>query len=148
MLALRRDLPLVLVLAAAVSAAAPVAARAQGKLEARYSVTLAGIPIGKGTWIIDITDTQYTAAASGGTTGLLRVFTSGQGNSVRDGTLQAGQPVSAIYASVITTGKKTDEVRLTVDNGDVKESSVEPPLDTDPERVPVTDEHRKASSTR
>src|SRR3954451_25217298 len=33
-------------------AAAPAAA--QGKLDARYEVTLAGIPVGKGSWVVDI----------------------------------------------------------------------------------------------
>ena len=143
MLAFRCDFRLVLMLAAALGAAAPATARAQGKLEARYQVTLAGIPIGKGTWVIDITDTHYMAAASGTTTGLVRAFTGGQGTSAAHGTLQAGQPVSAVYTSVIATSKKSDDVRLTVTNGVVVESEIEPPIDADPERVPITDEHRK-----
>jgi len=142
-LALRRDLPLMLMLALAFGVAAPAGARAQGKLEARYSVTIAGIPIGKGTWTVDITDTHYNSVASGRTSGLMRAFSSGQGNSSAHGTLQAGQPVSSVYASMIATSKKSDEVHLTVTNGTVKESRLEPPLDTDPERVPITDEHRK-----
>src|SRR5258708_16722376 len=56
-------------------------ANAQGKLDARYVATLAGVPIGKGAWVIDIGDDQFTAAASGMTTGLLRVFATGQGNA-------------------------------------------------------------------
>src|ERR1700733_12685125 len=39
-------------------------------LEAEYPATLAGLPIGHGTWAIDIADDQYTAAASGATSGL------------------------------------------------------------------------------
>jgi hypothetical protein len=132
-----------LVLTFAVVLAVPVGARAQGKLDARYTVTLAGIPIGKGTWVIDITDTHYTAAASGVTTGLVRVFTGGQGTSTANGTLVTGQSVSAVYASTITTSKKSDAVKLTISHGVVKESKIEPPVDTDPERVPITDEHRK-----
>jgi hypothetical protein len=77
-LALRGQFCLVLTLAAALVAGAPAAVRAQGKLEARYSATLAGIPIGNGSWIVDITDTNYMAAATGVTTGLVRVFTGGQ----------------------------------------------------------------------
>ena len=50
----------------------PAIAVAQVKLDARYVVTLAGVPIGKGAWIVNIGDDQYTAAASGATTGLLR----------------------------------------------------------------------------
>ena len=142
MLALRRHFRLVLMLAAALAAAAPAAARAQGKLDARYSATLAGITIGKGSWVIDITDTHYTAAASGTTTGLVRVFTGGQGTSAAHGTLQAGQPLSSIYDSTIVTSKKTDEVQLTVDNGDVKDSRLDPPLETEPERVPITEAHQ------
>ena len=52
---------------------------AQGKLDARYVVTLSGLPIGRGTWVIDIGEDYFTAAASGATAGLLRVFASGEG---------------------------------------------------------------------
>jgi len=132
-------LTLALILAAAVS----VSASAQGKLEARYTVTLARIPIGKGSWLIDINDTQYTAAASGVTVGLMRAFTGGQGSSGTRGTLQAGQPTSSIYAGTITSGKKTDEVRLTIANGNVKDFTVDPPQDDMSERVPMTEAHRR-----
>jgi hypothetical protein len=142
LLALRRNFHVLLV-AAMVIAAMPAAVRAQGKLEARYSMTLAGIPIGKGSWVVDITDSHYMAAANGGTSGLLRVFTGGMGNSAAHGTMAAGQPVSSVYTSDIVTGKKTDEIRLAVSNGVVKDAMVEPPIDSDPERVPITDEHRK-----
>lgn len=60
-------------------------AHAQGKLDARYTATLAGIPLGKGAWIIDVTDTDYVAAASGMTTGLVKVFTGGKGSGASRG---------------------------------------------------------------
>ena len=44
------------------------AAQAQSKLEARYTVSLAGIPLGHGSWVIDIAPDQYTAVATGRTT--------------------------------------------------------------------------------
>src|ERR1700710_2147492 len=49
-------------------------ALAQGRLEARYEATLAGIPVGKGAWTIDISDDQFSAAASGGTSGILKAI--------------------------------------------------------------------------
>ena len=49
-------------------------AHAQGKLDARYWASLAGVPIGRGAWVIEIGEDQFTAAASGMTAGLLRVF--------------------------------------------------------------------------
>jgi hypothetical protein len=141
-LAVRRPFGFLLVLVVA-TAVAPLPAYAQGKLEAHYEASLAGIPIGKGTWVIDITDTRYTAAATGTTTGLIRAFTGGQGTSAAHGTLHAGAPVNSTFASTIATGHKTDEVHLTVVSGVVKESRVDPPLETEPERIPLTDEHRK-----
>jgi len=142
LLAQRRHLRAVLLLAALL-AALPATAGAQGKLDARYSASIAGIPIGKGSWVIDINDTHYTAAASGATTGLVRVFTGGEGNSAAEGTLQAGRPVSSVFASTIASSHRTDAVRLTVANGVVTEATVDPPLENEPERVPITDEHRK-----
>ena len=140
---MRRYFRLPLTLAALFVAAAPGAVRAQGKLEARYSATLAGIPIGKGSWVIDITDTHYMAAASGVTTGLVRVFTGGEGTSAAHGALLGGEPQSSIYASTVIAGKKSDEVRLTLANGVVKDVKLDPPPESEPDRVPITEEHRK-----
>jgi hypothetical protein len=124
----------------ALAATAP--ALAQGKLEARYEVTLAGLPIGTGSWMVDVSDTHYLAAASGATTGLLRVFTGGQGTSAARGTLtNGGVPLSSIYASTITTRDKSDEIRLTINHGDVKDTRLDPPRDKDPERIPITPAH-------
>lgn len=127
-----------LALAAAVSG--PV--RAQGKLEARYAASLAGIPVGTGSWVVDIDATHYTAAASGITTGLMRVFTGGQGTSAAKGILSGGKLMSSVYAATITTRKKTDEIRLTIANGNVKEFKLDPPADNDPERLPITEAHQ------
>ena len=142
MLALRQTMVWTLFAGALVlSAAGP--ACAQGKLEARYTVTLAGIPIGSGNWTVDINDTQYSASASGTTTGLMKAFTGGQGTSAARGTFNGGKLLTSIYASTISTRKKNDTVRLSIANGNVKEFAVDPPPDDDPERVPVTDAHRQ-----
>jgi hypothetical protein len=117
-------------------------ALSQGKLDAQYTASLAGIPIGKGSWIIDIADSQYNAQASGKTTGLLRIFASGEGTSAAHGTLQAGRLVSSIYSSIIFAGKKKDETRLTTANGNVKDFSVDPKPDDDQERIPITEAHQ------
>jgi hypothetical protein len=128
-------------LAAILAAAAVTPGAAQGKLDAQYTVTLAGITIGKGDWVVDIADTQFSATANGKTTGLLRAFASGDGTSAAHGTLQGGKLVSSIYSSIITSSKKKDEIRLTTANGNVKDFSVDPPIEDNPERVPITEAH-------
>jgi Protein of unknown function (DUF3108) len=114
---------------------------AQGRLDARYSVTLSGMPVGKGSWVVDIAENQFTAAASGATAGLLRVFASGQGSGASRGYLVSGNPVPATFAASITSDKKTEEIRMTLAAGDVKEVAVSPEWPDDPERVPVTEAH-------
>jgi hypothetical protein len=119
------------------------AAQAQGRLDARYTVTLAGIPIGKGAWVIDIADDQFTAAASGMTSGLLRVFASGQGSGASRGHMVGGNPVPQSFAASVTADKKTDEIRITMAGGHVKDFAFNPPAPPNPERIPLTDAHRR-----
>jgi hypothetical protein len=116
---------------------------AQGKLDARYTVTLAGLPIGRGAWVIDIGEDHFTASASGATSGLLQVFASGHGQSASRGSVVGGQPLPASYSSHIVTDQKTDDVRMAISSGIVKEFRVDPPTVTGPDRVPVTDAHRR-----
>ena len=70
-------------------------ANAQARLEAAYTATLLGIPIGDISWTIDIQQHQFSAVASGGTAGLLRLFTEGHGTSAARGTVASGQPVAS-----------------------------------------------------
>ena len=64
---------------AALAADASHIAAAQGRLEAEYVASIAGIPIGRGNWVVEISDKEYTVAASGATTGILRLFHRGAG---------------------------------------------------------------------
>src|SRR6266849_23424 len=113
--------------------AAP-SAYAQGKLDARYEATLAGIPVGKGAWTIDIADDSFSAAASGGTSGLLKAFAGGSGN---------GALVSSNYSATTTTSKKSEAIRIVLSNGNVKDYAIEPEPPVDPDRLPITDAHRR-----
>src|SRR2546425_1238115 len=79
--------------------------RAQGRLDARYSATLGGLPFGRGVFQIEVGDGQFSAVVSGGTAGLMRVFTKGQGTSAVRGTVSGGQPSAQTYASTIVTDK-------------------------------------------
>ena len=119
---------------------------AQGKLDARYTVTLGGLPVGRGAWVIDITDDQFSAAASGTTAGLMRVFASGQGQSAVRGGVASGQLVPSTYTSSIVTDQKHDEVRMVITSGTVKEFVADPPTVPSPDRVPLTEAHRRGVS--
>lgn len=118
-------------------------AAAQGKLEAQYEATLSGIPVGRGAWNIDIQDDVFSAAASGGTTGILKSFAGGSGTGASQGRVVNGALVATAYQASTTTSKKTEEIHITLDKGNVKDFGIipEPPVDAD--RIVVTDAHRR-----
>jgi hypothetical protein len=131
------------VLVAMLVAAGGGRVQAQGKLDAAYVVTLGGVPVGKGSWNIDVQDDQFTATATGATSGLLRVFASGSGNSAAHGSMSGGQPVASTYASTIVADNRADQVRILFNGGAVKDYLADPPTMPNPDRVPLTDLNRK-----
>ena len=138
-----RDLrPALLAVSLLATLVGALSAQAQGRLDARYVVTLSGLPIGKGAWVIDIAEDQFTAAASGSTSGLLQIFATGSGSGASRGAIVAGKPVPASYASSVTSDRKTEEIRISIARGNVKDYAVVPPLIDSAERIPVTDAHR------
>lgn len=128
---------------ALVAASGATPAFAQGKLEAQYEATLAGIPVGRGAWNIEISDDQFTAAASGGTAGLLKTFASGAGSGASQGRVVNGALVSTNYSASTTTSKKTEAIHMLLNNGTIKEFAIEPQPPVDPDRIPVTEAHKK-----
>jgi hypothetical protein len=118
-------------------------ALAQGRLEARYNATLAGIKLGQGTWIVDAGADQFMAVASGMTTGLARVFGKGEGTGASRGLVKGSEFSPTSYSSSVTTGKKTEEVRITLNAGAVKDFDVAPPTPPSSLRIPVTDAHKR-----
>ncbi|MBY0381574.1 MAG: DUF3108 domain-containing protein [Xanthobacteraceae bacterium] len=138
-----------LVLAAAMVLAAfsGCPARAQGKVEAKYEVSLAGLTIGKGVWNIAIGEDDYTAVTNGATVGLIKALGgSGNGSSTVQGKIVAGQLFAKSYLSSVNYGSKNETIRINLANGNVKESSIVPEPPITPDRILVTDEHRKGVS--
>jgi Protein of unknown function (DUF3108) len=130
-------------------AGAPAAAKpsaGEGRLEAEYNASLAGIPIGHGNWIVEITDDGYTAAASGTTTGIIRFFTGARGTGAARGTVGGGQLVPISYGATINYDRKIDDVHMTLAGGDITDYAVEPPLPPVPDRIPVSDADRRGVS--
>ena len=125
-------------------ALAPQAALAQGRLDAQYEATLSGIPVGKGAWAIEIGDDTFTASAQGGTAGLLKAFSGGTGSGASQGRVINGALVANAYVATTTTQRKSETIRMVLANGGVKDFSIDPAPPVDPDRIVVTDAHRKS----
>lgn len=117
-------------------------ASAQGQFDARYTLSMAGIIVGKIAWKAEINATGYSAAAAGRATGILSVLLSGEGNVSVKGALKDGRLQSAHYVSAVTREHERTAVSMSLDDGKVRELKVEePPPESD--RVPLTDAHRQ-----
>jgi hypothetical protein len=133
-----------LVCAGAIWGFGPVPASAQGRVEAHYEATLAGIPVGKGRWAIEIGDDNFSAYAEGATAGLLKAFAGGNGTGASQGRIIGGTLVASGYTATMTTSKKSETVRIALSNGNVRDSVIDPEPPVDAGRIPVTDAHKKS----
>ncbi len=133
---------LVAACAAGAAMLAPLPASAQGRLEAHYEASLAGIAVGRGTWGIEIGDDYYSASAQGATAGLLKAFSGGTGTGSAQGRLVNGAMVPLNYTATISS-KKSETIKINLANGGVKDFTIEPEPPVDADRIVVTEAHKK-----
>src|SRR5437764_1789411 len=128
----------VLALAAALS---PLA-NAQGTLAARYTISVAGLSIGKAEWTVDIGPDAFTASGNGRASGMLRVLLSGEGSAATSGSVADGRITPTSFTSETTRENEMAQFRMVLDNGTVKELVAGAPAPGE-DRIAITDEHRR-----
>jgi hypothetical protein len=116
-------------------------ATAQAKLDATYSATLLGLPIGHISWTVELHNNRFTTAATGGISGLLRLFSDGHGDVSAQGNLAAGAPVASNFALTLIAGKWSDEVRILFHGNKAQEYVTAAPA-PGANQVPITDANR------
>jgi hypothetical protein len=120
-------------------------AHAQGRLKAHYTISMTGVSIGQIVWLVAIGDQRYTTSANGNASGVLSVLVNGEGSVDTRGNIDDGRPAPKFFTSNITDDEGKSELRMTFDDGGVKEMIPhEPPPRAD--RVPVTDAHRRGAA--
>src|SRR5262245_9911223 len=105
----------------AVALAVPTPSRADGRLEARYAVTMAGITIGQASWSLYISDDQYVSAATGKASGMMSVLVSGEGTVSARGAIRGGQLAPERFTASMKHDDDKSDTRMVLDNGAVKE---------------------------
>jgi hypothetical protein len=118
--------------------AAPAPARAQGKLDVRYTISVAGISIGQAVWIVSIGADQYKTSATGGASGLIKFLVSGHGEIRAQGLVKDGRPIPVLFTSNLTSDDDPAKVTMTLDNGNVKDLAVTEAA-PEPDRIPISD---------
>jgi len=137
--AFRSNLAAVVIAAAALIHGGTGQAQAQGQLQAWYTASLSGIPIGTGAWFVGIGEDQYVINVNGSTAGLARLFSQGKGGGGTSGSVVQGRLVPSAYSMTITNDNNPDQVSVVFAAGTVKQ--VTPPDPPNPDRVPLTEAH-------
>lgn len=117
-------------------------ALAQAKLTAQYTISVAGISIGRGDLAAEIAVDRYAAVGGGRAAGFLRILVSGEGSVTARGRLLDGHLVPTNFGAILTDDDERSTVNIQFDNGlvtDITADSSAPRED----RVPVLDVHRK-----
>jgi len=117
-------------------------ARAQGSLEAAYTISAARIPVGNATLSGSIGPDEYVISMSGRTSGFLRVLASGEGSMAVTGVVSGGKLSPLRYTSKTTADDDTLAVTMTFRDGNVTELEATEPRPGE-DRVALTMEHRR-----
>lgn len=112
-------------------------ALADGRLNAKYVLTVGGVELGRGSITVEAGDQSYEISGSARVTGVLRAVSSGKGVAASRGTISGGKLVPKVYALNAEADGKAETARLAMASGALKEMDVEPPLKPVPDRVPI-----------
>jgi hypothetical protein len=121
-------------------------ADAQAKLDAYYTATLLGLPIGHISWAVDVKDNHFSSVATGSIAGFLRLFLDAQGSVAAEGRLSGGKPVPSKFQLKLLAGKWSDEVGIAFTGNRAKESVLPNSASPSVDYVPIKDGDRIGAS--
>src|SRR5580700_3267852 len=114
-------------------------ANAQAKLDAYYTATLLGVPIGHISWTVDLKESRFTSVATGSIAGFLRLFLDAQGSVAAQGRLSGGKPVPSKFQLKLLAGKWSDEVGIMFSGNRAKETVLPTSAAPNADYVPIKD---------
>jgi len=121
-------------------------ADAQAKLDAYYTATLLGLPIGHISWAVDVKENHFSSVATGSIAGFLRLFLDAQGSVAAEGRLSGGKPVPSKFQLKLLAGKWSDEVGIAFTGNRAKESVLPNSASPSVDYVPIKDGDRIGAS--
>jgi hypothetical protein len=113
------------------------AAAASGRVTVKYSLGLAGLPIGTASLSAVINKDSYRIDAAARIGGILALLSDGRGSGTASGRMNGAKPLSNGYALSSVSSDKLQTVRMSMTSGTITKAEVSPPLTFRRDRVPV-----------
>jgi Protein of unknown function (DUF3108) len=113
-----------------------------GTVEVSYTITLAGISIGKASLAGSVSNESYTLNLSAALTGLVGAVTKGSGTGTSRGGF-GSMPLTNGFSMQASNGTVTRTIQFSAASGSIRSVAIDPPLEIGPEgRVPLQPQHR------
>ena len=106
--------------------AAPAAA-GETRLSARYVISVAGFPVGKADLNYALNDRGYTVDGFGRTSGVVRLFSDGEGKASAKGILNGTHPVPGAYSYDVTEDGDKETLTMAFSGNRVGAVELDPP---------------------
>lgn len=120
--------------------AAPAAA---ASIDAKYEISLLSVTLGTANLAGSIDAGSYRLDMVAKLTGLVGSFTGGRGSGAATGNVSGGRLSPTTFAVTSASSKESRTVRMALDGNAVQAVAVEPPVDSKPDRVPLTENHKR-----
>jgi hypothetical protein len=117
-------------------------AAAQTKLDATYTATLLGLPIGQISWTVELQHNGFRSVAKGTISGFLRLILDAEGEVTAHGALSGGKPVASNFTLKLVAGRWSDDVRIEFSGNKAKEYVAASPPNPSANQVPLTEADR------
>jgi hypothetical protein len=136
--------PSAIILCAALALAGLVAAPAgAATLRASYTISLAGLTLGTAELTSTIEGLSYRMEGQARMTGLVGAVTSGKGTAKASGSLAGPRPLPSAFTVSAASSSLERTLTMALASGNVAALEVTPPFEPRPDRVPLTDVHKR-----
>lgn len=122
---------------------APALASSSERVEVKYSVRLIGLSLGTAGLSASLKPNGYDIEVSARLAGLATMVSRAQGVAKSSGAIAQGRIQPRTYATTSSNAKETRTVRMAMDAGAVRALDIAPPIEPHPQRVPITDAHKR-----
>ena len=112
-------------------------------IDIKYSISLSVLPIGVAYIDGKVNPDTYKIEAGVKLTGLASLIISAKAIATATGAFSAGRSLPATYAITASNAKINRTIRMAVSGGTVSALDINPPFDEAPDRIPVTDTHKR-----
>ncbi|WP_319532565.1 DUF3108 domain-containing protein [uncultured Cohaesibacter sp.] len=113
------------------------------QIDARFGISIAGIPVGSGTVKASVNGRDYSIDGYAQTTGVSKLFIDSKGRAISKGRFSGAKSLPSMYALNSKEDKIHNVVQIAMHSGNVSNFSASPPVANHSDRIPLTRVHTR-----